>query len=152
MRFTTESTVPKGFHLGNMVCLTWLLIGGALGCCCCCGLRVWVRFLWRAAFWFNSWSTVQWITSKMDDNINGWLGLIQDTFLNILGQFSNRSKWVCFRKLLAHAYLYSHAASRRWRQFQILFYFSLFTFCVYLRLLKLNEALEMVLQGVTWDW
>lgn len=117
MRFTTESTVPGGFHLGNRVCPTCLLIGGALDCSCCYGLRVWVRFLWRAVFWFNSWSTVPWITSrelfKMDDNINGLLGLIQDTFLSRPGQFSNGSKWMCFGKLLAHAYVHSHTASRR---------------------------------------
>lgn len=151
MWFTTESTVPMGFHLGNRVCPTWLLIGGALDCSCCYGLSVWVRFLWRATFWFNSWSTVPWITCrelfKMDDNINGLLGLIQDTFLSILGQSSNGSKWVCFRKLLACNVGVYIRASRRPRQFQILFYFSLFTFHLSLRLLKLNEALEIVLVG-----
>lgn len=110
MQFTTKSTVPMGFHLGNRVCLAWLLICGALDCSCCYGLRVWVRFLWRAAFWFNSWSAVPWVTSrdlfKMDDNINGLLGLIQDTLLSILGQFSNGSKWTCLENCW-HTHMYT---------------------------------------------
>ena len=129
MWFTTESTVPVGFHLGNRVCPAQLLRERALDCFYCYGLRVWVRFLWRAAFWFNSWSAVLWISSrelfKVGDNTNGLLGLMQDTFLSILRQFSNGSKWVGFRKLLAHMYVHSHTASRRSRQFRIILFWSI---------------------------